>query len=688
MGMAACLRLLHLGWGLPSLLEEAMPLKVALGMIDPASGRVDLDPHFFNYPSLSIYLHLIVTQVVFGVGRVVGLYSTPADFLLSFHVDPTPIVVAARLVHALADVATVWAVFRIARRFSPAAGWIAAWLVAFSPVLLHTERTLIVDTLETTLLAWSIERLLAWQADPARHRLLVSALLLGLAASTKYHAAPFVAPWLWIVHRREPTRFARHASMGIASALLGFLATSPYLVIDAGAAWKDLAFEREHLASGHLGSEGHRSLVFHLINLGRTLGPVGLILLCIAPMLAPRDGRRPVLFALCAGALLLVAPIVIARYDAERYLAPAVPVAAVIAATAGAALLERARGRTLFATRAALVLGMAGPVAVLGVRAATEGADDTQRRAKSWCEHHLPSNALVIQEGWSAPLVSRWKKNELAAQPVYRQAGARWRSRFDDLPTHSVISIPLKVAGVVHAPTSGSRRVDAIEINRSYYDPALYACADYIVTSSAVRGRFESDPARFAEPIAFYRILDRHAEPAAVFESSYSVSGPAIRIYRVTAACRAALARDSLAATWWMRWSSRPGKRSAPPTPVTTDLRAIYADHFQGFATELAYASLARGDTLATMRLTRTTLAVDSTDAASAVALGLCLSARGAPAEAERVLRGALAADPSDPALRLGLARLEARSAALRRAGPASPSSRRSPPPAFTAASK
>src|SRR5262245_34563007 len=128
MVVSTALRLVHLAWGLPSLLEEAMPLRVALRMIDPATGHGNWNPGFFNYPSLSIYLHLAGAELVYAVGHALGAYSSYADFLLSFDVDPTPVVMVGRLIHALADVATVWAVYRIARRFSPIAAWGAVLL--------------------------------------------------------------------------------------------------------------------------------------------------------------------------------------------------------------------------------------------------------------------------------------------------------------------------------------------------------------------------------------------------------------------------------------------------------------------------------------------------------------------------------------------------------------------------------
>ena len=61
--LAVGLRIYGLGWGLPEVFEEATPLKKAWKMWGwDRDGGIDLNPHFFNYPSLVIYLHFLLTS--------------------------------------------------------------------------------------------------------------------------------------------------------------------------------------------------------------------------------------------------------------------------------------------------------------------------------------------------------------------------------------------------------------------------------------------------------------------------------------------------------------------------------------------------------------------------------------------------------------------------------------------------
>ena len=107
--LALLLRLWHLGHGLPDFSEEAIPFRRALAMWGWESGRTDLNPHFFNYPSLTIYLHFFWQKVQYAIGLLSGRYTVPADFWLTIQYDPTLPVLLGRLLGVLAD-ATVYGI--------------------------------------------------------------------------------------------------------------------------------------------------------------------------------------------------------------------------------------------------------------------------------------------------------------------------------------------------------------------------------------------------------------------------------------------------------------------------------------------------------------------------------------------------------------------------------------------------
>ena len=572
-----------------------MPLRRALQMIDPRSGAIELNPHFFNYPSLSIYLHLAGSEIVYAIGRVLGAWRSPADFLLAFQIDPTPVVIVARLIHVAAELATVAAVFAIGRRVSKPCAVLAALLVALSPVLIRTQNTIIVDTLVATLLAWSLERLLAWDASRRMRDLLASAALAGLAASTKYPAALFLVPMLLVVALRARGQFVRLAPVVLAIASAAFVLTSPFVILDAAHALRDIAYEREHLAIGHLGGQGGGRLLRNLAPLG-SFGPLGLVLLVISPLAWRRATNRSLVVAALGGFVVLVAPYSSIHVDAERYLAPAVPMAAVLVAVAGTWLAAQMQPRFKMLARGGVIIATLAPVALGGVQAAAGGVDDTQVLALEWCQRHVPANSLIVEEAWSAPLVTNVWKSDMAETPMYRLAAADARARFDQIRSYNVVTLPMWVTGTMGLPSG--RRMEMIDLNRVCYQPALFAAADYVITSSAVRGRYASDTRRFHVQEAFYALLDRSAECVRVFSSSAAVSGPTIRVYRLTPRLRALLGQRPLSPSWWV---PEPGAAGRPSTALArhelATWKPLYDAYFWRFAEEMAYAARVRGDT-------------------------------------------------------------------------------------------
>jgi uncharacterized membrane protein len=249
--VAVALRAWRIRLGLPDFLEEALPLRLALSMTDATTGRVDWNPHFFNYPSLSIYLHFVVQKIAYLAGVTTRTYANPADYRLAFDVNPTPMVLAARGFSIATDALMVLGVYRVAERLRSGSGWIAGLLVAFAPTLIVTGHSIFADTPMTALAVWSVERMLAW-----------SGALIGLAASAKYPAAALVVPYYWLALRRDPHRGPAHWITMLVPPAVFFLMTTPFAALDPQSFWRDFSFEGGHAAEGHLGSVGRIAFPF------------------------------------------------------------------------------------------------------------------------------------------------------------------------------------------------------------------------------------------------------------------------------------------------------------------------------------------------------------------------------------------------------------------------------------------
>jgi hypothetical protein len=65
--IAAGLRAYHLDYDLPEIYEEATPMRQAWEMWNWDGDGFDFNPHFFNYPALTFYIHFIIQALYLGL---------------------------------------------------------------------------------------------------------------------------------------------------------------------------------------------------------------------------------------------------------------------------------------------------------------------------------------------------------------------------------------------------------------------------------------------------------------------------------------------------------------------------------------------------------------------------------------------------------------------------------------------
>lgn len=685
LAVAAGLRLWRVAWGLPDAYEEALPVHVALRMIAPDGGGIDPNPHFFNYPSLGIELHLAVQLLVMHAGRLLGAWAGPADYRLAFALDPSPMLLAARGLSIAADVLAVLALVRLGERAVRGAGLLAGALLAFAPLAIVTSRSVFVDTLMAALALWSLERALAWRAEGGAARLVAAAVLAGLAAGCKYPAAVLLVPIGWLAWRREgPRGFV--TAFGVALlAGAAFLVTTPWAVLDRAAFARDFTFEGAHAAAGHLGSLGRRALAFHAANLWRNLGPVVLVAAAAALVLtwprrsgAARDGDTGSIAAATVALALAFAgfglPIAFARIEAERYLLPVLGVAAALAGIGTAALLRsRASSPAARVFAASVLLGW--PIAH-GARAAYEGAGHTQTLARAFLERTFAPATLVVTEGYGPLLPTASRLDAVRGGPVYRHASPPWRERFDGVRPWNVVALPLGVSGALTNPVTppgGETRTLVVAahgsaLNEVFYEPALFAEADVLVTSSAVRARHLSDAARFPRAVALYRILEREAPVVARFGPGGGVIGPEIVVHRLDERARRALAAGgALDPAWWTAAVPHAYRREASallgagaadplaardpggaPAAWVASLRPLYHGRIAAFVLDMASAHERAGRDSAAVRFAEANLRVAAEDVPACRIAAASLRRLGRPAEARRHFERAFAAGGSE----------------------------------------
>jgi hypothetical protein len=267
--LGAALRFVAIWFGLPY--AQARPDEtVALGLANSVRGG-DLNPHFFHWPSLTIYAFAALQAGAAAIRRAFNVDSGTT------FVDQ---VVIARAFIATAGTLTLLVLFDMTRRM---AGMTAALLATFflAVSILHVREShfAMTDVLMTLLLTTSLAFLLrAIELDPAPDAqstairwCAVAGLFGGLATSTKYNAAAVLAALgaaqgYWLFRCGTPVWWPRTWLPSVVfgtTFLLGFVAATPYALLDFPAVEADLRFDVTHLAGGH-GIDLGRGWQYHL----------------------------------------------------------------------------------------------------------------------------------------------------------------------------------------------------------------------------------------------------------------------------------------------------------------------------------------------------------------------------------------------------------------------------------------
>ena len=353
-------------------------------------------------------------------------------------------------------------------------------------------------------------------------------------------------------------------------------------------------------------------------------------------VLLTRPALRAGVVALWCALIGFAAPISFARIDAERYLLPVVYLGAALGAATVIALVanwQRLPARIVISVAAICFLT---PGVVAGVALLSRSGHTTQAEARDWCQSHLPAEALLVQEGYSARLPTFLQMSRLRDAPTYQLASAGWQRRLDATRAFHAVSIPLSVSGTVAISGDGGRPpiallTDAGELNRVFYELGRFRGIDYFMTSGAVRGRFESDPTRYGPECSFYRLLTRKARRVASFTPGRDADGPLIEVFAIDSSLalggdddpywwagvipdslRGVLAQIGHAAVGESRCDST--SSGAPAPDWIRGARELFRTRVAPFYLDLATEQAALGRDLSALELARTLSAGDPAD--------------------------------------------------------------------------
>ena len=321
--LGAALRLYPIWFGLPY--AQARPDETASLGRAVAILAGDPNPHFFHWPSLALY-------VFAGLIAVADAVTASLDF--------SGYALIARTSVALAGTVTILLLARLSWRVTADAGTaiVAALLLAVAPLHVRESHFAMTDVLMTLFATGALVLLLEAGETGSLRTLALAGLAGGLATSTKYSAAPLVLS-VFVADARP-----RAIAVYITAFACGFIAGTPYALLDFQTFRSDFIFIGEHLASEHVAGSLGRGWTSHPVrSLPYGMGtPVFIASIGGGILVLMRHRHRAMPIVVFALAFFLA--IGSGRTVFFRYILPLVPVACLAAAVAlrsAAGSLER-----------------------------------------------------------------------------------------------------------------------------------------------------------------------------------------------------------------------------------------------------------------------------------------------------------------------------------------------------------
>jgi 4-amino-4-deoxy-L-arabinose transferase-like glycosyltransferase len=485
---AAILRFWALGYGIP----------FALGIDEPETmDRVvrimktgDFNPHFFDYPSLYIYVQVAVACTRFLLGAMSGAWRSLSE------VGAADFYLWGRAVTAILGTLTVLLVYRIGMRWGTRHAVLAAALLALMPHHVRESHYVLTDVPMTFLTTLTLLLALRAHEKGTLGAFAAAGASAGLATATKYPGMvalllPIMAAYMTRGGDRPRLRPALAAS---GTFLAVFLLAAPYTVLDLPSFLNGFG----HLAgSVPLGQTSHGpGWLLYLKHLRTAIGWPGLVLMfgglglfLVRVVTGPGQTRFALVLAFTGAYFALIAT---RQLVFARYLLPVVPLVCLLIAVAvvsGVSLLRRFDiprwART--ALIAALTVAAMLPPAIGAVKFDRMASRKwTYAIAFEWISANLPAGSRVALDGHAL-----------------RLPDARFRVEY-------------------------FRRL----IDRSYEDLAKDGF-DYFVATSQSYGPVFEKPQEYPEDYARYRKLFDQGAPLLTIDSSADHPGPQLRIFQI-----------------------------------------------------------------------------------------------------------------------------------------------------------
>lgn len=382
----------------------------------------DLNPHWFHYPTLMMYVDAAVFKLVkpfLDIPLELGLRKG----VQGGHPDVFAIYQAARLVTICFSLGTLYLLLRLTSRVTfPIIASLAGITFVGSELVRDSAASATVDMPMTFFVVASLVSMVkfvdsARGEHPKERFLWFAAVLGGLAAGTKYNGAAilFAVPLaMWLAEMPLRWSLRRLPLLAMLSVAV-FLATTPYSILDVRTFLSPIIgmpYNFVHYSTGHLGADEGSSFLKAIGQLF-TRHSVLAVLALLSPLAARKAAARKPLGLVGFSAVIFLGMVMAAKIFFPRNLMPSLPLLDCLAVAgiwglAGTPLFRDAKkwaaARTTLLFAAAFAVAGYGSIRAVSDTLLEMKLKDNRTLAYEWIAENVPSGSLILQEAYCPQL--------------------------------------------------------------------------------------------------------------------------------------------------------------------------------------------------------------------------------------------------------------------------------------------
>lgn len=482
----------------------------------------DLNPRFFNYPSLYIYLQTILYCLIYFSGKLFHLYKNFSD------IDLMTLYFWGRLLTVILSTLTLCTIYFVGNLiFNQTTGFLSVLFASFSMLHVAHSYLITVDTPMTlwVALAFLMSTLIYTQNSKTWHYV-ANGIFIGLAIGTKYTAVWIIVPMLTahVLNCLSTGKkfIDRQILLGLATIPAVFFITTPYSILTTRQFLRAIYFESVHYRTGHPGYESQTTAYrFYSLVLFKEYGAIPLLLSIIGILLLGSDDKRKLLLI---GSFPLVYFTFVGSYRVhfDRNAVVLILFLALLSGYAVSGLFRLLwanqnlafKGATTLLLILLVSIGLYKQIETTMIHINTIRLTDTRLLAKHWIENHISTCASIGKEHYTPPLAAIF-------------------NRVDDLGYYGLIKSSLgRYDYLIASSCDYSRFVinDITILNHvEKYGPYYY----FVTGGQCDHSKFLSNAVSYSDEASRYRELFASNELVKEFVPDYATStGPIIRIYK------------------------------------------------------------------------------------------------------------------------------------------------------------